>query len=83
MRGEVGNGDLSAEIVPVGGWKDWYAAGRWRPGDLGVRVGRFWGACDADPYGFAGVSDRVSGLLGCTLVLSGGRDPIDEGGESN
>ena len=36
-----------------------------------------------DPYGFAGVSDRVSGLVGCKLVLSGGRDPIDEGGESN
>jgi hypothetical protein len=83
VRGEVGNGDLSAEMVPVGGWKDWYAAGRWSPGDLGVMIGRFCVACDTDPYKFDGVFDLFPTPPGCTLVISGGRDAMDDGGESN
>jgi hypothetical protein len=46
-------------------------------------VGRSWLACGADLYWFEGVSDLVPGAPGCTLVISGGRDAIDEGGESS
>jgi hypothetical protein len=46
-------------------------------------MGRFCVACDTDPYGFEGVSDLFPMPPGCTLVISGGSEAMDDGGESS